>query len=370
LLAEQLRQSQKMEALGLMAGGVAHDFNNLLTVIVNCATFLSDAMPEDDSKRRDVAQILRASERAEALISQLLALTRKKSIQPRPTDLKATIEAIVTLLRRTLPAQIEILSELESVPPVLADKSQMEQVVMNLAVNARDAMPEGGRLTIRLQNANSGYVGLTVNDTGCGIEPDVLPHVFDPFFTTKAPGKGTGLGLATCYAIVTQAGGEVRIDSEPGDGTTVSITMPITSGTAEEEQPVEDVTATIGGSETILVAEDDSPVLDMVAGLLRKHGYTVLTAEDGEEALRLVETSPNPIDLVLSDVMMPKVGGRELARALKTKRPSPKVLLMSAFAGDTEELDEQQAEIISKPFRPGALVRKVRATLDRAPKAS
>ncbi|MGQ0740954.1 MAG: response regulator [Alphaproteobacteria bacterium] len=366
LLAEQLLQSQKMEALGRLAGGVAHDFNNLLTVIVNCATFLADAIPETDRKRHDVKQILGASERAEALVSQLLALTRKKSIEPRVIDLKLSIESIVALLGRTLPAKIEIVTRLETVPPVLADKGQMEQVLMNLAVNAKDAMPDGGRLMIALETAAGGRVQLSVSDTGCGIPPDVLAKVFDPFFTTKQAGKGTGLGLATCYAIVDQAGGKIGITSEPGAGTTVSIILPGVPGSvAGAQEDAEEPSDSIRGHETILVADDDSPVLASISELLRKHGYTVLTAGDGEEALRVVEEKQGQIDLVLSDVGMPKMGGRQLARALAAKSPGLNLLLMSAFAGETDETEEPHAEIIAKPFRPNALVRKVRATLDR-----
>ena len=374
LLAEQLLQSQKMEALGLLAGGVAHDFNNLLTVIVNCATFLSDAIPEGDPKRKDVVQILSASDRAEGLVSQLLALTRKKSIQPRIIDLKATIQSSHALLRRTLPANIEIVAALDEVWPVLADKGQIEQVVMNLAVNAKDAMNGRGKITIRLENLTEKtatkahgageYVRLTVSDTGNGIAPEILPRVFDPFFTTKAPGKGTGLGLATCYAIVQQAGGDIGIESKLGTGTTVSIMLPRAHGAVmEDSSDTTEQPELLKGNETILVAEDDSPVLAMIAGLLRKHGYSVLTATNGEDALRLVEQQGGKIDLVLSDIVMPKMSGRELARALETTQPGMKLLLMSAFA--EEDAEEMPAyEIVSKPFRPKTLMRKLRATLD------
>jgi signal transduction histidine kinase len=364
LLAEQLLQSQKMEAMGLLAGGVAHDFNNLLTVIVNCATFLSDAIPEGDPRRRDVAQILDASDRAEALVSQLLALTRKKSIQPRVLNLQESIQSLHALLRRTLPANIEIVAELEDAWPVLADKGQMEQVLMNLAVNAKDAMPGGGKIAIKLENADESRVRLTVRDTGSGIAPEILPRVFDPFFTTKAPGKGTGLGLATCYAIIQRAGGDIAIESKPGIGTTISILLPRTHGkAAEDSDNEEDKPEQLKGNETILVAEDDSPVLAMIAELLRKHGYTVLAASNGEDALRLVEEQDGKIDLVLSDVVMPKMSGRELAKRLEESRPGMKLLLMSAFAD--QDPDEAAAhEIISKPFRPKALMRKVRAALN------
>ena len=365
LLAEQFLQAQKMEALGLLAGGVAHDFNNLLTVIVNCATFLSDAIPEGDPRRKDVTQILGASDRAEGLVSQLLALTRKKSIQPRILDLKDAIQGMHGLLKRTLPATIDIAADLQDVWPVLADKGQIEQVLMNLVVNAKDAMHGHGRLSIRLGNDGETQVRLSVSDTGCGIAPEILPRVFDPFFTTKAPGKGTGLGLATCYAIIQQAGGDIAIDSKQGAGTTVNIRLPRAQGAvSEDDNDADEEPEQLKGSGTILVAEDDSPVLAMIAELLRKHGYDVLTATNGEDALRVVEERDGKIDLVLSDIVMPKMSGRELARSLEASRPTLKMLLMSGFA--EEEVADAQAklpEIIAKPFRPKTLLRKVRMAL-------
>jgi len=365
LLAEEFLQSQKMEAIGLLAGGVAHDFNNLLTVIVNCATFLSEAIPEGDPRRKDVTQILGASDRAEGLVSQLLALTRKKSVQPRIVDLKETIQGMHSLLRRTLPANIDIVVDLQDVWPVLADKGQLEQVLMNVAVNAKDAMMGNGRLAIQLANEGESHVRLSISDTGCGIAPDVLPRVFDPFFTTKGPDKGTGLGLATCYAIVQQAGGDIAIESKRGAGTTLSIRLPRAQGAAAEEgDETDELLEQLNGSGTILVAEDDSPVLAMIADLLHKHGYEVLTASNGEDALRVVEEQEGKIDLVLSDIVMPKMSGRELARSLEASRPTLKMLLMSGFA-EEEAADAEAAlpEIIAKPFRPKALLRKVRTAL-------
>ncbi len=377
-LAEQFLQSQKMEAIGLLAGGVAHDFNNLLTVIINCATFLSDAMPEDDPRRRDVTQILGASDRAEGLVSQLLALTRKKSTQPRIVNLKETIQSLHGLLQRTLPANIEISVALQKDGwPVLADRGQIEQVLMNLSVNAKDAMTGGGQLGIALENitiepatetrAAGDYVLLRISDTGCGIAPDILPRVFDPFFTTKGPGKGTGLGLATCYAIVRQAGGDITIESKQGAGTTISILLPRAHGVAvEESDNTLDKPEQLQGSETILVVEDEPAVLAMITELLRKNGYTVHAAANGEDALRLVEQQNGKIDLVLSDIVMPRMSGRELAKSFEVSRPDLKLLLMSAYAEDDPEdtASVPPRVIISKPFRPKTLTRKIREILD------
>ena len=373
-LAEQLLQSQKMEAMGLLAGGVAHDLNNLLTVIVNCATFLTDAIPEGDAKRNDVDQILGAVDRAEALVSQLLELTRKKPAQARIIDLGETATEMEKLLRRTLPADIELVVEAApSLWPVFADRGRLEQVLMNLAVNAKDAMQEGGRITIALANkpiekateirAAGDYVSLTVSDTGSGIKPETLPRIFEPFFTTKAPGKGTGLGLATCYSIIRQAGGDITVESKLGAGTTFEILLPRAQGSVAAQLAKAEEKTELQGHETILLVDDDTAVAATLVSVLRKKGYTVMQAGNGEEALQIVQSNPKPFDLVLSDIIMPRMNGRALVAALHRADPAQKILLMSGYDDSPEDKGEQ-AETIFKPFRPNDLLRRVREVLD------
>ncbi len=373
LMAEQLLQAQKMEALGLLAGGVAHDFNNLLTVIVNCATFLSESIDGNEPEQRDVKQILGAAERAEALVSQLLALSRRKPSQPRAVDLSETVGELEPLLRRTLPADIELSASLApGLWPVMVDPGRLEQVLMNLAVNARDAMPRGGKLTIALANRTinkasevrpaGDYVSITVTDTGSGISPEILNRIFDPFFTTKAPGKGTGLGLATSYAIVRQAGGDIGVESKLGAGTVFHVLLPRSAAAPQDKEQDKDGVEDFAGDETILVVEDDPDVLAMIVSLLGKYGYLVISASNGEEGLKLAETYGDDIDLVLSDIVMPRMNGHELAKTLKAKRPGAKVLLMSGY-DDAQDGSVEIPEILFKPFRPQGLLSRVREAL-------
>ena len=375
-LSEQLLQAQKMEALGLLAGGVAHDFNNLLTIIVNCASFLSDSLPGDDPSHHDVVQILGAADRAEALISQLLALTRRKPVQPQAIDLKTLVSNIEALMRRMLPSSIEVAIKIAGdVWPVLADRGRIEQVLMNLCVNGRDAMPGGGTLTITLENRSlaegtkllsaGDYVALTVGDTGAGIAPEILSRVFDPFFTTKAPGKGTGLGLATSYAIVRQSGGDIGIESRLKQGTTVTVLLPRSEVPVPDESERAERPFALAGSETILIVEDNPEVLATVHSLLSKNGYSVIAASDGEEGLKLARRHHGRIDLVLSDVVMPRMNGHELARILAGFNPAPKVLLMSGY--DQALNESEAADILFKPFRPQELLSRIRDALAREP---
>jgi signal transduction histidine kinase/DNA-binding response OmpR family regulator len=374
LMAEQLLQAQKMEALGLLAGGVAHDFNNLLTVIVNCATFVAESVDATDPAQHDVKQILAASERAEALVAQLLALSRRKPTQPRALDLSEMVADLEPLLRRTLPADIELQTKVPNgLWPVMVDPARLEQVLMNLAVNAKDAMPKGGRLTITLANQEidkasevrpaGDYVAIAVADTGTGMAPEIVSRIFDPFFTTKAPGKGTGLGLATSYAIVRQAGGDISVDSKPGAGTAFTVMLPRSSTLPSETGKETDDAEDFAGAETILVVEDDPDVRAMTVTLLSKYGYLVISAGDGEEGLNLAETYGEDIDLVLSDIVMPRMNGHDLAKALQMKRPRIKVLLMSGYDENQDGSGEGPA-ILFKPFRPRGLLRRVRETLE------
>jgi two-component system cell cycle sensor histidine kinase/response regulator CckA len=373
-LAEQLLQSQKMEAMGLLAGGVAHDLNNLLTVIVNCAMFLNDAITEDDPKHNDVNQILAAVDRAEALIGQLLELSRRKPTQARIIGLGEVATEMEKLLRRTLPADIELSVEITGpLWTVLADRGRIEQVLMNLAVNAKDAMQGGGRITIALANktlekatgvcAAGDYVSLSVADTGTGIPPETLSRIFEPFFTTKAPGKGTGLGLATCYSIVQQAGGEITVQSRLGDGTRFEILLPRADGAVVSAAIESSDKPAPGGTESILLVDDDVPVATTLATVLQKKGYTVVLAENGEEALLRVQINPQPFDLVLSDIIMPRMNGRALTKALRERYPHQKILLMSGF-DDAPGDNPEAVETIFKPFRPNDLLKRVRDILD------
>ena len=374
LLGEQLLQAQKMQALGLLAGGVAHDFNNLLTVIVNCATFLSEALSENDPGQRDVKQILGAAERAEALVAQLLALSRRKPSQPRAVNLSETVAELEPLLRRTLPADIELSTSLGSgLWPVMVDPGRLEQVLMNLAVNAKDAMPRGGKLCISLANTTmekatgvrpaGDYVWISVADTGSGIPPEILNRIFDPFFTTKAPGKGTGLGLATSYAIVQQAGGDIAVESKLGSGTVFNVLLPRSAIAPAKQHAAGDRVEEFAGNETILVVEDDPDVLSMIVTLLGKYGYLIVSAVNGEDGLKLAEAYGDDIDLVLSDIVMPRMSGRELAATLKRARPNIKVVLMSGY-DEADDTSADAPDILFKPFRPPGLLRRIREALD------
>ncbi len=382
-LAEQLLQSQKMEALGLLAGGVAHDFNNLLTVIVNCANFLADEIEKGDPRLHDVSQILGAASRAEALVSQLLSLTRKKPAQPDLTDLGETVRAMQPLLRRTLRADIQLDVQVNGdLWAVFIDRGRFDQVLMNLAVNAKDAMPNGGKLTITAENAvlpgapgtnaKGEHVVLKISDTGCGIGPETIGKIFDPFFTTKAPGKGTGLGLATCYAIVQQAGGEISVESKIGSGTSFIIRLPRSSngGAADKGEEKSVSPAKLSGHERLLVAEDDNDVRTMLTGLLSRQGYSVLAAVDGQQALEFAKEQGDQIAMVLSDVVMPRMNGHELARNLRAMKPDMKILMMTGYddAAGTGPV-ENAPDTIFKPFRANDLLGKIRQLLDTAVQA-
>ena len=380
-LESQLRQAQKMEAVGRLAGGVAHDFNNLLTVIQNYGTLIADELPESSPIRADLDEILKASTRAAELTRQLLAFGRKQVLQPRVLDANEQVASVAGMLRRVIGEDITLETELcAGAWPAFADPGQLEQVLMNLAVNARDAMPDGGTLRLRTANATvcgptlarpglaaGEYVTLVVEDTGYGIDPKVLPNIFEPFYTTKAPGAGTGLGLATVYGIVKQSGGYVYVDSAPGEGARFSVFLPraaapdivASSTSARPELP--------RGTETILLVEDETAVRMVARRMLEALGYTVREAASAAEALRIVEAEEGRVDLVLSDVVMPEQSGRSLAEQLAARWPRLRVLYMSGYTDDEilrRGLAEPGSAFLEKPFTAERLSSAVRRVLD------
>ena len=363
---EQLLQAQKMEAVGRLAGGVAHDFNNLLTAVSGYTDLLLSRI-DDPAARRDLAEIAKASERAAALTRQLLAFSRKQLLRPRVVDLNEVVAETEELLRRLIGADVELETLLEPEPvPVEADPQQLQQVILNLAVNARDAMPDGGTLTIQTRRSDdSAY--LAVRDTGCGMDADTRAHVFEPFFTTKAEGKGTGLGLATVYGIVEQSGGSISLESEPDRGTSFEIAFPRAQGRIEPVGRERSRGAAGGGSETVLLVEDYEVVEDLIRQVLEGRGYAVVSAKNGDEALELAKRHTEPIHLLLTDLIMPKMGGHELAERLASVHLETKVLYMSGYA-DADNPEHGTiaagAAFIAKPFSTDALARKVRETLE------
>jgi len=386
ILEEQVVLSQKMEAIGRLAGGVAHDFNNILTAIGGYTDLLLADLAPDDQRRRDVEEIYRAAERAAALTQQLLAFSRRQVLQPKVINLNALVPEVEKMLRRLIGEDILFATVL---PPrlgnVRADPGQLEQVIVNLAVNARDAMPDGGRLTIETRNVEldesyaadhpsvrpGRYVMLAVTDTGVGMDEETKARIFEPFFTTKVRGKGTGLGLATVYGIVQQTGGHIWPYSERGQGTTMRVYLPRVDEPADPiERPGDVAPETLRGSETILLVEDEAPVRAVTRQLLQRNGYTVLEAPDGPTALALVdgEKGSQHVDLLLTDVIMPGMSGRELAKQLKARRPEVRALFMSGYTDDAvvrHGMLEPGLAYLEKPFRPTALLRKVREVLHK-----
>jgi signal transduction histidine kinase len=377
-MSEQLRQAQKMEAVGLLAGGIAHDFNNLLLVMLFYAEFLREKLDADDPRSGDVMEILRAVERAQGLIAQLLAFSRRQAIKPRLVDLNDVVAGIRKILQRTFPANYEVVAlTRDRLWPVLVDAGQIEQLLMNLAVNAKDAMPHGGRFTIELDNVRhrerggpiepGEYVAMQITDTGEGISPDHIKRIFEPFFTTKAPGKGTGLGLATCYGIVRQAGGDVQVRSELGAGTTFTVLLPRAKGAAEPAQANGQQAERLRGTETVLIVEDNAAVLKSAARVLREHGYSVVQATNGEQARRLIQQQGDRIDLVLTDLVMPYMTGAELAERLDVSHPQLKVLFTTGYSEDVlgdETMLDPERPLLHKPYTPRQLLQKVREVLE------
>jgi two-component system, cell cycle sensor histidine kinase and response regulator CckA len=376
-LEEQLRHSQRMEAVGQLAGGVAHDFNNLLTIIAGRTRFaLRELGPDDGRLRSDLEEIAVAAERAAELTHQLLAYSRRQVLQPRVIDLNAVVAEMERMLGRLIGEHIQIELDLEpELGHVRADRGQLEQVIANLAVNARDAMEAGGRLEIRTANveldepdaaSHGPHVMLSVRDTGRGMDEAVRSRVFEPFFTTKDPGKGTGLGLSTVYGIIAQSGGHITVESEPGSGAAFVVYLPLAEGEIAKQPEPTPGTGGLAGSETVLLAEDDDGVRALAELMLTRHGYRVLAARGGLEAIAVAERHEEPIDLLLTDVVMPKLSGPQLADALTTVQPGIRVVFMSGYADAAMLPDGASSPVVPKPFTEEVLVRLVREELDRS----
>ena len=381
-LEEQYRHAQRMEAVGQLAGGVAHDFNNLLQVIQGFGEIALLHAEENGDVQAPVQEILNASDRAKKLIGQLLAFSRRQVLEMKDVDLNDVIADLMDMIRPVIGEHVR----LDIVPGynigiVWADRGQIEQVLMNLCVNSRDAMPEGGTITVEVENvrideeyceshvwAKPGrYVLLSVTDTGCGMDDEILKNIFEPFFTTKPAGEGTGLGLATVYGLVKQHGGMIHVYSEVGIGTTFKIYLPHTERSATDVGDKIEGPAP-GGTETILVAEDDEMVLQLTKDALEDAGYTVLTAVDGEDALSLFEENADAIDLMLLDVVMPKLGGRVVFERIHKEHPQVRVLFASGYSMNaihTNFVLDEGLTLLQKPHNRAELLRKVREVLDR-----
>jgi hypothetical protein len=381
----RIAQSRRLESLGQLAGGVAHDFNNLLGVILNYADFVADELEEGTTTHTDVVEIRKAAERATQLTKQLLIFSRRETVQPAPVDLNEVVNDIERLLRRTLGEHIELAVRLSpEVPAVLADPGQVEQVLVNLAVNARDAMPDGGRLMIETRDvqldrdflqqhpeASPGrYVRVTISDTGTGMDPEVAARVFEPFFSTKRKGEGTGLGLATVYGIVTAAGGLISLYSEPGEGTVFRVHLPAVDSAATPA-PGEQAVDTTGRGESVLLVEDEDAVRALAKRILSEGGYRVRAESQGADAVRRLEDPRQEFDLLISDVVMPGMRGVELARRARELRPELPILMMSGYTTPLEDDDRKamaEAPLLEKPFSRRDLLGEVRELLDDAEK--
>jgi NO-binding membrane sensor protein with MHYT domain/nitrogen-specific signal transduction histidine kinase/ActR/RegA family two-component response regulator len=379
--AERRLQSQKLEAIGQLAGGIAHDFNNLLTAILGYAEFLLQSLTPGDPRHQDVVEIQRAATRAAELTHQLLAFSRRQVLQPKLIDLNAALTDTMRMLSRLVGEHIQVgLVPDPDLGLVRADPTQLEQVVVNLVVNARDAMPEGGKLTIETQNVKlepgyssqligaqpGSYVMMAFTDTGIGMDPATQARIFEPFFSTKARDKGTGLGLSTVYGIVKQSGGNISVYSEPGHGSTFKVYLPRVREVAPAAAPAEAHASTLVGTETVLIVEDEATVRELAARVLHLYGYQTLVATDGEEALALAQQHHGPIHLMLTDLVLPHMSGTQAAERLARFRPEARVLYMSGF---TESALAHQGDLggttsfIEKPFAPVALATKVREVL-------
>ena len=388
-MERQLQQSQRLESLGQLAGGVAHDFNNLLGVISSYAAFVAEEAERQgqgeawEAIRSDIEQVMRAADRAAGLTHQLLSFARREVVQPRVLRLNETVASVEQLLRRTLGEHVELMTILASdLWPVLADPGQIEQVLVNLAVNARDAMPGGGKLTIETANtdvdqvyaadrprlAAGRYVTVKVSDTGTGMTPEVVDRAFEPFYSTKPKGEGSGLGLATVYGILTQAGGSARIYSEPGIGTTVNLLLPVTDmapspHSGPPPRPVR------GRGEVVLVVEDEAALREVTRRILARNGYEVLVASNGYQAINLATTGTQHLDVLLTDVVMPGMQGKEVAERVRRLRPEVRVLYMSGYTHGllgVQGVLEPGVHLLEKPFSETSLLAKLHVVLARA----
>jgi len=363
---EQLRQSAKMEAVGRLAGGVAHDFNNLLTVITGSTEFLLAACPPGDPRHEDVVDVRRAAERARDLTRQLLSFSRRQPVQPGRVRLDLFVQEATRLLQRVVGEGVRIETALDpATPAVRADLGQLEQTLVNLVVNARDAMPEGGTVTVSTYRADDGSAALAVRDTGVGMDAETRARAFEPFFTTKQTGKGTGLGLSTVFAIVHQAGGRLHVDSEPGAGSTFTVLLP-PDPSPDAEAEGAPAAPTVGGDETVLVVEDDPRVRRLACRTLESRGYRVLEAGGGEEAVAVAAAHDGPLDLVVSDVVLPEGGGHAVVDAIARRRPGVRALLMSGYSADALPgvAAERGLPLLEKPFTVDRLLAAVRAALE------
>ncbi|HVH08772.1 MAG TPA: ATP-binding protein, partial [Gemmatimonadales bacterium] len=383
-LEQQFFQAQKMEAVGRLAGGVAHDFNNLLTAILGSTELLREMIPTDHPGREEAEETRKAALRAADLTRQLLAFSRQQVLAPRVLSLNDVVVDMDRMLRRLIGEDIDLRTVLAGdLGAVRADPGQLEQVIVNLAVNARDAMPTGGKLTIETANtaldeayaaarpvvAAGRYVMLAVSDTGAGMDEATKARLFEPFFTTKPKGKGTGLGLATVYGIVKQSGGYISVYSEPGRGATFKVYLPRVDAAVEPVEAAPAAGGSLRGSETVLVVEDQGEVRSLTRRVLEARGYQVLVAASGQEAMRLAEERPGAIDLLLTDVIMPGMSGRGLGLLLAAAHPAMKVLYVSGYADESivhQGMLEPGVWFLQKPFTPEALARKVREVLESA----
>jgi two-component system cell cycle sensor histidine kinase/response regulator CckA len=379
-LEKQLRQTQKMEAVGQLSGGIAHDFNNLLGVIIGYSEILEQRLPPGDPLLKECLQIKKAGQSAAALTRQLLAFSRQQVLDPKVLDLNSIVLNVQKMLRRLIGEHIELNTNLDpELPSVKADQSQIEQVILNLAVNARDAMPQGGKLLIETAKVDldedyarrhppqkpGSYVLLSVADTGIGMDAETQARIFEPFFTTKEIGKGTGLGLSTVYGVVRQSGGHIWVYSEPGIGTTFKVYLPCAAQTARVQQPPAAPADSLCGSETVLLVEDDEALRGLTRSLLEDGGYTVLEAELPEAAAEIAQRHGGPIHVLLTDMVMPGMTGKDLAAKLAPIKPEMKVVYMSGYTSFTHAgLADSEIALLAKPFTRGKLLRKLRETLE------
>jgi PAS domain S-box-containing protein len=383
---EELRQSQKMEAIGRLAGGIAHDFNNLLSIILSYSAMMMEALSPDDPLRADAEQIAIAGQRARDLTRQLLAFSRRQMLRPEVLDLTEIVRGVEPMLRRVLGEDIELtISLAQPTPLVKADPGQLQQIIMNLVVNARDAMPEGGQLWIETTDVvldqefvrrhfTAGgkpgpYVCLTVSDTGVGLDEETRTRIFEPFFTTKPRGKGTGLGLSTVLGIVQQSGGHVTVESRPHEGAAFRVYLPRTTEPRVAAPPVREPRQPVAkrGSETVLLVEDEGQLRVLARDILRGAGYQVFEAPNAAEAIKISQRHAGPIHLLVTDVVMPHIGGQELARRLAAERPRMRVLYMSGYTDDAivqGGMVDPSVAFLPKPITPDTLLGKVRETLD------
>jgi two-component system cell cycle sensor histidine kinase/response regulator CckA len=378
-LEKQLRQSQKMEAIGQLSGGIAHDFNNLLSVIIGYSDLMEVRLPANDPLQKMCEQIKKAGQSAASLTRQLLAFSRQQVLEPKILDLNAIVRNVEKMLRRLIGEEIDFSTALEpALASIKADQGQIEQVIVNLVVNARDAMPHGGKLRIETANVRldetyarihppqqeGPYVSLTVSDTGIGMDAETQAHIFDPFFTTKEVGKGTGLGLSTVYGVVRQSGGHIWVYSELGHGTTFKIYLPLSGRALHVEKSSPGLTETLRGTETILLVEDAQPLRELASSLLAEDGYTVLEAGHPEQAVEIAKRYKGPIHLLLTDMVMPGMNGRVLADKLASIRPEMRVVFMSGYTGFTHSgLIDSELILLAKPFTKDTLLRKLHEVL-------